>query len=390
MATTTTANNKRILAMAQKGFRRDVRAMFTQMAERVGAVVLMSADSDGMVPRSQQSYVQSQTGEVIDSYFLGANDQLLFGSGYLAGRDVRSPYGEDGITPLAEYPRILNKWIAMAQAMMVIAEYNWMRRNIPEDIQLWLSRTPSRDAPVKEMIDELTEEQIEALRLFRPNPLAEYEPAHTWVDPNGYRLSDRIWRTDVVTRSKLDGMVMDAINEGMSAARLAKRLEQFLIPGRAKIRTKKPYGTDASYDAMRLARTEIARAGNQAAFISAYTNPYVDKIDVRRSANGDPTCTVCPKHATIGIGGERLRAPYSIHSANIPAYHPHCMCTTIPVVTDSPETVTRNLRAIIEEAGQGLPLPIRTVLQPQNMLRDLLREPMYREVTEFLAQSIGP
>jgi hypothetical protein len=176
----------------------------------------------------------------------------------------------------------------------------------------------------------------------------------------------------------------------MSAERLAKRLEQFLIPGRRQIRTNKPYGKDASFDAMRLARTEIARAGNQAAFISAYTNPYVDKIDVRRSPNGDHKCDVCPKHATIGIGGERLRPPYSIYSASIPVFHPHCMCVTTGVVTDSPETITKNLRAIVEEAGRGLNPPLITALQPQGMLQQLLRESMYREVAEFLAQSIGP
>ena len=171
----------------------------------------------------------------------------------------------------------------------------------------------------------------------------------------------------------------------MSARRMAKLAEQFLIPGRAKIRTKKPYGTDGSFDAMRLARTEIARAGNQAAYISAYTNPYVDKIEVRRSSNGDPTCTICPQHATIGIGGERLREPYSIYAADVPVFHPHCQCTTYGTSTDSPETVTNNLRKIIEEAGEGLPPPIITALKPQNMLQQLLRESMYREVMEFLA-----
>jgi len=371
----TTANNKRILAIAQKGFRDEIKEAFTRLAERISGVVLFHQNADGIIPLERKTRVQAQVGAIVDSFFVG--------------QDGRSAFGRDGVTPLAEYPRILNKWLAMVQAMMVVAEYNWMRKNIPDDIQAWLVSTPSRPVPVQE-IEDLTDEQIEALRLFRPNPLAEYEPAHTWVDPNGYRLSDRVWQTDVRTRTKIDAMIADAINEGMSAERLAKRLEQFIIPGRAGIRTNKPYGKDASYDAMRLARTEISRAGNQAAFISAYTNPYVDKIDVRRSPNGDPTCTVCPRHATIGIGGGRLRPPYSIYATNVPVYHPHCMCHLVGVVKDSPETVTQNLRAIVEEAGQGLEPPLRTALQPQGMLRDMLREPMYRELAEFLAQSIGP
>lgn len=123
-------------------------------------------------------------------------------------------------------------------------------------------------------------------------------------------------------------------------------------------------------------------------FISAYTNPYVDKVEVRRSPNGDPTCPICPQHATLGTGGERLRPPYDILGANLSPYHPHCMCHVQPVVTDNPEIVTNNLRAIIEKAGEGLPSPVRTALQPQGMLQDMLRESMYREVMEFLAQSV--
>lgn len=370
----TTANNRRILAIAQTGFKKELIAEFKPVVERIQGVILLYENSDGLVDRNQINNMQARAGAILDSFFVGA--------------DGRSPYGADGTMPLAPYPRILNKWLAMVQAMMVVAEYKWMRKNIPQEIQDYLTRTPSREVPIKE-ITELTDEQIEALRLFRPNPLAEYEPAHTWVDPRGYRLSDRIWRVDIETRSKLDLLLANSINEGMSARNLAKLAEQFLIPGRAKIRTKKPYGTDGSFDAMRLARTEIARAGNQAAFISAYTNPYVDKIEVRRSPNGDPTCPICPQHATIGMGGERLRPPYDILSANIPPYHPHDMCTTYGTVTDSPETVTNNLRAIIDEAGEGLPPPVTTALKPQNMLQQLLRESMYREVMEFLAQALA-
>lgn len=249
----TTANNRRILASAQVGFKKDFITEFKPIVQRIQGVIRVYEGSDGLIQSSLLNTVQAQAGAILDRFFVGANG--------------RSAYGRDGTTPLAPYPRILNRWIAMAQAQMVIAEYKWMRRNIPDDIQNYLTRSPSREVPIKE-IAELTEEQIEALRLFHPNPLAEYEPAHTWVDPRGYRLSDRIWRVDIETRTKLDLLLADGVHQGMSARNIAKLAEQFLIPGRAKLRTKRPYGTDGSFDAMRLARTEIARAGNQAAFMS--------------------------------------------------------------------------------------------------------------------------
>lgn len=83
-----------------------------------------------------------------------------------------------------------------------------------------------------------------------------------------------------------------AFAEGMGALELSRKLERFLLPNRANLRTNRPYGTSAAFDAMRLARTEIARAANQAAFLSSYLNLYVDKIDVARSGNGDKTCAV--------------------------------------------------------------------------------------------------
>lgn len=369
-----TIKNRRVLASAQRGFRTEIRDAYNALGERIRGMILIYADREGQIPLNQLSRLQGQVGDVLSGFFVGA--------------DGRSPFGQDGVTPLAEFPRILNRWLAMVQAMMVMAQYRWMRRHVPDDIQTYLMLTPSRDVPIKE-IDELTDEMIDALRLFRPNPLAEYEPTHTWVDPNGYRLSDRIWRTSVRTRMQLDALIADGIREGMAARRLAQRVEQFLHPDRAKIRTKKPYGTDASYDAMRLARTEIARAGNQASFISSYLNPYVDKIEVARSANGDPTCPVCPQHATLGIGGERLRPPYDVRTANLSPFHPHCLCTVYGVVTDSPDTVTNNLRAIVEEAGEGLPAPIITALKPQGILQQMLRASLYREVFEFIAGSLA-
>ena len=150
-----TANNRRILAIAQTGFKKEIVAALKPAVEQVQGVILRYANADDQIPLNNKNAVQAQVGAIIDSFFVGV--------------DGRSPYGADGTTPLAPYPRVLNKWLAMVQAMMVVAEYNWMRKNIPQDIQDYLTRTPSRDIPVKE-IEQLTDEQIEQLRLFRPNP----------------------------------------------------------------------------------------------------------------------------------------------------------------------------------------------------------------------------
>jgi hypothetical protein len=269
-----------------------------------------------------------------------------------------------------------------------------MRRNVPEDVQRWLSRKPGRSLRVGELEnpflrrdDESVEqykERLKPLRLFDPNPLAEYDPLHLWVDPNGYVLSERIWKTADNTRDKIHRLVADAIRTGMSARDLAKQLEQFLVPGRAELRTKKPFGSDASRDAMRLARTEIARAANWAAYRAALANPYVDQLDVARSATGDPTCSVCGQHATIGIDGERVRPAYPIGKVRLPIFHPHCKCALRSVISRAKDEITAQLRAAMQDAQQEQLIPYLTPLSLESFLLDLVGRQMMNLMTQVV------
>lgn len=361
--------NRRLMAKAQKGFKQDISQAFAQLGTNMRGVLLRYADNEGAIAIKQTGNIQRDLGNMLTRFFVG--------------QDGRNAFGGDGYTPLAEYPRILNKWLAQTVADQVAAHYKWMKGYVPEDVFNWLTSVSSRDVPVLVSEMTLSNEEVEALRIFHPNPLAEYEPAHTWVDPRGYRLSDRIWANSVETRKKLDLFLANKIREGKGAFEITKELEQFLNPSRRPLRTKQPYGRDASFDAMRLARTEIARAANQAAFISAYLNPYVDKIEVVRSPNGDPKCTICPQHATIGIGGERLRPPYNVNSAYFGPYHVFCMCRVESVVTDNPQAVTQRLRALMEEQGE-LPKPFMTPAQPQGFLRRLLGGVLINSVMGYI------
>lgn len=369
--------DNRLFAMAQRGFRREAVAMFRDLGQQVRGVVLANADADGSINPNRLGAIQAQAGRIIERAFVGA--------------DGRSPFGQDGVTPLAEYPRILNKWLAYTAGATVMAHHRQMKRTMPDDVFTLLIRAPSRPVPVTQSgtgqavreakafnPGDLTEDEIKALRIFSPNPMAEYEPAHQWVDPNGYRLSDRVWQSGVRVRGQLDGLLADAIRNGTGAQDLADEIEKFLNPDRAKLRTKKAYGQDASYYAMMLARTEIARAANHASHIAGYLNPYCGGLDVARSPQGDPTCKVCPTHATLDIGGSRIREPYAYESANIPPYHPNDMCRVQNNVRDNPATVTAQLRGILQTSDfGGLDEPLITPATPEKMLSQMLGDEMY-------------
>lgn len=150
-----------------------------------------------------------------------------------------------------------------------------------------------------------------------------YDALHLFVSKDGYRLSDRIWRTDLLTRNRIAKLLAYEIRNGTAAVDIEKQLVQYLVPGREKIRTRKPYGRDGSYDALRLARTEIAAASGRATMAAAEANPLVEGIGWRLSLmHPDGIDCNCEKYATQDIDG---LGPGVYKKGNVPPYpdHPH-------------------------------------------------------------------
>lgn len=374
------------LAKVQRAFKQDfIDVLRRQAITPARNVLLSAADADGNVLAERR--VKSQIRQIIKRLFVADDEQ---------------PYGDDGITPMAPYPRLLNEHYVIAVREAIRPQHDWLNRNIPEDVFDFLARG-SADTGIQQIrqADPLPPpvppfpKWVRDLRIFEPNPAAEIDvnrqwvPMHKWQDERGYRLSDRIWRTSQDVRDKIDRLLIVGLADGNSALNIAQALEFYLIPEEAGRRTLKPYGRQfmsengAAFSAMRLARTELARAFNAASFTASYLNPYVDKIDVARSSNGDPTCTICPQHATIGIGGDRIREPYSIHAANYGPFHPHCMCHNRPVVTDSPAEVTRRLRRIMEEPTTDLRAAVGPANQ-QAFLQELIGSGLVRLLPQLV------
>lgn len=368
-----TVANARILPIAQTGFKRDIKALFASIVDDLRGILLRAAEPDGTIPLSRLNRVQAASAEIILRLFVGA--------------DGRNAFADDGVSPLSPYARILNKWYVYVVVAQVMAAHKWLKKTLPEDVFAYLQTGSVRSvAVVKEAenpwlrrageSDDDYRARLESLRIFSPNPLAQYEPMHTWVDPNGYRLSDRIWRTGQATRDQLDALVSLGIRQGRSALDIARAVEAYLVPTETGIRTLRPYGPrwqpdGAAYSAMRLARTEISRANNQAAYISAAHNPYCEGLDIARSAHGDPDCQVCAQHATIDLSGTRVRDPYPLSNGHVPPWHPHCMCHTRPAMASAAE-VTQMLRGVMQDARQEYLEPYMTPARANQFIADLL------------------
>jgi hypothetical protein len=347
-----TIGGSRALYQAQTGFRKDLIAGFKSLLERATGILILNATRvvDGkryIPPNSDKSRdTLARIGDMVERFFVGP--------------DYRQAYGNDGVSPLAEYPRILNHWLVWVQTQAVTPHSTFLRKRLPEDIVRWLES--AQRPPVREQ--------------FIPNPLAEYEAAHTWVDPKGYQLSDRIWKCGVETRAKIDLLLQQGIAQGKSALEIASALEAYLLPTRTGIRTLKPYGPQftpdgASYYAMRLARTEITRAHSQASLAAARGNPYVTGMDWALSAS-HPKIDVCDELATIGMSGERKKDPYPMDAVKIPPAHTHCLCNTRPFVGATNAEVVEELRAMMDNGEPAPVTPINADKYMRFMVGDLL------------------
>lgn len=344
----------RALPIAQKGFREGFKAILRPAVDQISVILTRNAGADGKIDPKRERQVLAETGGVIDRVFVGY--------------DGRHAYAEDESAPLSPYAKLVNMWVAYVTVKAVRNQQAWMKAHVPEDVYNWL-KSARRPENVREMIDVSARMQPG----FVPNALAKYDPLHQWVDPNGYRLSDRIWRTDVDTRSRLDAMLAEQIRNGNSAFNISKKSEQFMLPGRAAMRTDKPYGKDASYRGMVLGRTEITHAHGETTLMTAQMNPYVTGTDWVLSGS-HPKMDICDQLATVDASGNRLKEPYPV--GQFPAYpsHPQELCNLQNTVTATPAQVTEELRGYMQE---GVEPPI-TPAADDTMLWLLLGAGFYR------------
>lgn len=304
---------------------RRMAQLFRDLAQAIAGDVTRRADADGNVPRTATFDLQRLAGERIQRIYLGMSH-----SGQLAPFEI----GAGGkLIPLSPYMTAL--WGAITAAVRIPIEQNAaiLAKRLPADV-LAVMRLGTED-PFK-----AAGAQVAEVEVFRPNPLAQYEAPHTWVDPNGYRLSDRIWNTAAAERQRLNAYLDDAIKQGKGALTMSRELVQFLDPSRSGLKTSKPYGSKVSFDAMRLARTEITRAHGQAHVVAGAMNPFVagDKWNL---SPRHPRPDVCDIYARGGPNGDGVYP-----TGTLPGYpaHPSCLCNLTYALISDPDAIIEELR----------------------------------------------
>lgn len=182
-----------------------------------------------------------------------------------------------------------------------------------------------------------------------------FDPQRRWVDPGGYRLSDRVWKMGVIHRRNIDRVLRRGIRRGDGPVTIAKSLREYLSPKaapltyasggrilrkrRARGRFRDGQGASA---ARRLARTEVQRVAHEATETAMRElQKDVPRAAVRYSLSpAHPKIDICDEYAA---GSSRGYPPGVYTPDEVPKIpHPNCLCSRRPWVP-SREQVLRDL-----------------------------------------------
>jgi hypothetical protein len=364
--------NQRLLVSAHIAFQKGYAKITDTASNRIRRVLAQYSSGDGIIPVEDKNDVLAEILPIATRIFVGGDD--------------KSAFAKDGTTALAPYGVLLNQIFVRVTVDIVYTHTRQMKRSLPENVFNWLA-TPF--ARLEEVTGGEFNDKYDNLRIFTSNPLAKYDPMHSWIDPNGYDLSDRIWNVSQTVRTQINNLVADGITRGLSSEEIASSVERFLNPNRAPLRTNRPYGRDASFDAMRLARTEISRAHAVASQTAALANPFVTGLDWALSLS-HPKKDICDSLATLGMSGERLQPPYPVDTVSIPPAHPFCLCRAQPAVED-PDGKMKSIRdAMRDSVGGDLNVvPYVNPTNPERFVAGLLKNQLLEAGLSYLSKLTG-
>lgn len=354
--------------------------LMRQIAERIGGMLLAAVAEDGIVPASASRTVRERVRASIEPMFVArvavAGDEMDAERAHIdeliaqARRELADAKGQTRTRLLARLKMLGTRAEVIGAGVALLA----FRRGEPQSpygrIVLAGTAQVSRDVVVRHagvMREMLKQDPEIAAWLSRARTdgnlfgrMMRGQPVLTWPDTRGYALSDRIWQMSESTLARIDALLDEGIAQGRAAVKIAKDLERFLLPERRGVTTRTPYGTVGSFDARRLARSEITRAASMAGYASGLTNPFVVRARYHLSGSHDlKNCDgTCDQH----YAEDQANGGFEPDAVPLPMLdtHPQCMCYITHEVADRTAVVAqlrRNMEQdLTETAGQSAPL----------------------------------
>ncbi len=358
---------------ADGGTQKRLREIFRQIAERLALGLLGLRDGEVLPPQAR-AQVAALVREVVEAQFVAAVPV----SGEEAEAEARR------LRELLRRARAADDQRAEARARMLRTR---LGRLTAEGVALWAfgvdgkALTPYAQAladgtaqavrgaltvhaeVMRQLLaqDAVTLGWLETGTRLQRGVLTRFGSVLDWADVRGYTLSDRIWAVSESTIARIDALIGEGIAQGRGAVEIAEDLERFLLPGRRGVRTWRPYpppyGTDGSFDARRLARSEITRAHSVASYVGGLTNPFVTRARYHLSGAHRPDrCDgSCDEH----YARDQSEGGFVPDEVPIPMVdtHPQCMCY-ITYETVRAGEAAESIRAEMEarmQAGEDAP-----------------------------------
>jgi hypothetical protein len=192
--------------------------------------------------------------------------------------------------------------------------------------------------------------------VFSPQLDVVLNVASNYLYGDTLNLSQRIWQVDRMAQDGINAVLLNGISNGDSAWNIAQQLEQFLGAGaacprwtstRLYDRTKKDIasgdttgllrddacdGSGVSYNALRLARTEIQKVFSLATDRMLAAQPWVEmeKVNLSPAHVGSDICD------EVATGGEKHDGVYPVGTIELPL-HPNCLDYKTAVLMDQKE-----------------------------------------------------
>ncbi|QAS52387.1 hypothetical protein [Halobacillus litoralis] len=164
---------------------------------------------------------------------------------------------------------------------------------------------------------------------------------------NGLSTSDRIWRNSQKAGTSIRTIIQEGIVMGKDVREVARSLEKYAQNGKQTLARDYPnmmkrlgnrIPQDVSYEALRLARTEMTAAFGEGTIQSVRVSPSSKGIQWVLSPS-HPVVDICDTFANAdhGLG----RGVYPVGEEPMFPPHPNCLCSLLPVHEDPDDFVDK-------------------------------------------------
>jgi hypothetical protein len=280
----------------------------------------------------------------------GGRDQVIDGTdGYIIQTELVKLWGDTFTAWSEEFQSVRREAVSIPFGVMAVAHERLVRPVVSGQLSV---------------VSERVEDGV-----FSPQLGTLLNAAEQYLYGDSLNLSQRIWRIDRDARDGITNVLLNGISTGDSAWNIAQQLEQYLganqdcprwtstrLYGRTKTQiaqgdttglVSSPCdGRGVSYNALRLARTEIQKAHALATDRILLSQPWVEKEQIHLSA-AHPETDICDDTVQ---GGEDGKGIYAVGDIELPL-HPNCLCYKTAVLMDEKE-FTSQLRGWMQGTEQ--------------------------------------